>query len=58
MLPAESVCRKLSEAGLANLWIPSTDSFLMEVDAIPVLGSGKTDLKAVADLARKRFGGN
>src|SRR5262245_1437295 len=43
--PAE-ICRKLAELGLPNLWIPSPDSFF-EVDAIPVLGSGKTDLKAV-----------
>jgi acyl-[acyl-carrier-protein]-phospholipid O-acyltransferase / long-chain-fatty-acid--[acyl-carrier-protein] ligase len=48
------ICQKLSEDGLANLWIPSADSFL-EVDAIPVLGSGKTDLKAVADLAKRYF---
>ena len=27
-----------------------------EVEAIPVLGSGKTDLKAVADLAKRHFG--
>jgi acyl-[acyl-carrier-protein]-phospholipid O-acyltransferase/long-chain-fatty-acid--[acyl-carrier-protein] ligase len=50
----EAICRKLAEAGLANLWIPSPDSFL-EVEAIPVLGSGKTDLKAVADLAKRQF---
>jgi hypothetical protein len=28
----------------------------MQVEAIPVLGSGKTDLKAVSDLAKERFG--
>jgi acyl-[acyl-carrier-protein]-phospholipid O-acyltransferase/long-chain-fatty-acid--[acyl-carrier-protein] ligase len=50
----EEICRKLTEAGLPNLWIPSMDSFL-EVEAIPVLGSGKTDLKAVADLAKRHF---
>ncbi|MEX0643468.1 MAG: acyl-[ACP]--phospholipid O-acyltransferase [Pirellulales bacterium] len=50
----EEICRKIAEMGLPNLWIPSTDSFL-EVDTIPVLGSGKTDLKAVADLAKERF---
>ena len=27
----------------------------MEVEAIPILGSGKTDLKAVSDLAKSRF---
>jgi acyl-[acyl-carrier-protein]-phospholipid O-acyltransferase/long-chain-fatty-acid--[acyl-carrier-protein] ligase len=50
----EEICRRLSADGLPNLWIPGTDSF-MQVEAIPVLGSGKTDLKAVSDLARERF---
>jgi acyl-[acyl-carrier-protein]-phospholipid O-acyltransferase / long-chain-fatty-acid--[acyl-carrier-protein] ligase len=54
MKPAE-ICKKLADMGIANLWIPSTDSFL-EVDAIPVLGSGKTDLKAVSDLGKRHFG--
>ena len=42
----EEICRQLAANGLPNLWIPGADSFL-EVEAIPVLGSGKTDLKAV-----------
>ncbi len=50
----EEICRQLSADGLPNLWIPGTDSF-MEVESIPVLGSGKTDLKAVADLAKAHF---
>ena len=43
----------LTEAGLPNLFIPSTDSFL-EVDAIPVLGTGKLDLKGIRTLAQER----
>lgn len=39
---------KLSAAGLANLWIPRT---LKQVETLPVLGSGKLDLKACKDLA-------
>lgn len=54
---AEEICRKLAEAGLPNLWIPSPDSFF-EVEAIPVLGSGKIDLKAVAVLAKSKFSGD
>jgi acyl-[acyl-carrier-protein]-phospholipid O-acyltransferase/long-chain-fatty-acid--[acyl-carrier-protein] ligase len=50
----EEICRRLSADGLPNLWIPGADSF-MQVESIPVLGSGKTDLKAVADLAKARF---
>jgi len=53
MAPDE-ICRRLAAAGLPNLWIPSPDSFL-EVESIPVLGSGKTDLKTVAELAKRDF---
>lgn len=49
----EQICRELAEAGLPNLWIPSPDSFF-EVEAIPVLGTGKLDLKALKDLAVDR----
>ena len=35
---------------------PRPDSFI-EVEAIPILGSGKIDLKAVSDLAKSRFNG-
>jgi acyl-[acyl-carrier-protein]-phospholipid O-acyltransferase/long-chain-fatty-acid--[acyl-carrier-protein] ligase len=52
----EEICERLGKIGLPNLWIPSPDSFL-KVESIPVLGSGKTDLKAVADLARCHFNG-
>jgi len=50
----DSICEGLRTAGLPNLWIPSIDSFL-EVDQIPVLGSGKIDLKALAELANDRL---
>jgi acyl-[acyl-carrier-protein]-phospholipid O-acyltransferase/long-chain-fatty-acid--[acyl-carrier-protein] ligase len=52
----DEICRRLAAAGLPNLWIPSPDSFL-EVESIPLLGSGKVDLKAVADLAGEHFRG-
>jgi acyl-[acyl-carrier-protein]-phospholipid O-acyltransferase / long-chain-fatty-acid--[acyl-carrier-protein] ligase len=51
--PAE-ICEHLKKAGLPNLWIPDTSSFL-EVDEIPVLGTGKLDLKGLSDVAKKRF---
>ena len=40
----------LSKAGLPNLFIPSNDSFF-QVDQIPMLGTGKLDLKGARDLA-------
>jgi acyl-[acyl-carrier-protein]-phospholipid O-acyltransferase/long-chain-fatty-acid--[acyl-carrier-protein] ligase len=46
----QEICQALSAAGLPNLWIPSPDSFI-RVDAIPVLGSGKLDLKEMRELA-------
>ncbi len=49
----EEICRKLHEAGLPNLWIPSPHDFY-PVDAIPLLGTGKLDLRAVKEMAEKR----
>ncbi len=50
----EQMARELAEAGLPNLWIPAPDSFF-EVDAIPVLGTGKLDLQGVKSLAAERL---
>jgi acyl-[acyl-carrier-protein]-phospholipid O-acyltransferase/long-chain-fatty-acid--[acyl-carrier-protein] ligase len=41
---------RLGGLGLPNLWMPRAESF-HRVDAIPVLGTGKTDLRTVRDLA-------
>lgn len=49
-LAPDEICRKLAEAGLPPIWIPSPDSFY-EVDEIPVLGTGKLDLKRLKELA-------
>ena len=47
---ASELCQSLAAAGLPNIFIPSTDSFF-EVDKIPVLGTGKLDLRGIKDLA-------
>ncbi len=47
-LAAEQVRTKLLEAGLPNLWVPR---IVRKVEKIPVLGTGKTDLKGVRTLA-------
>lgn len=44
----------LKDAGLPNIFIPTEDSF-RQVDHLPLLGSGKLDLKAVRQLAEKLF---
>ncbi len=44
----------LSDAGLPNIFIPSSDSF-RQVDALPLLGSGKLDLKGLKQMALDLF---
>ena len=46
---------QLAADGLPNLWIPSPDAY-MQVDELPLLGSGKLDLKLLAKLALERLG--
>ena len=53
--PSEVICKELAQAGLPNLWIPGADSFC-QVESIPVLGTGKVDLKGLKELALARFG--
>ncbi|MFH1269132.1 MAG: AMP-binding protein, partial [Planctomycetota bacterium] len=50
--PPEEICRRLAAAGLPPIWIPSPDSFL-QVDEIPVLGTGKLDLRRTRELAEQ-----
>jgi acyl-[acyl-carrier-protein]-phospholipid O-acyltransferase/long-chain-fatty-acid--[acyl-carrier-protein] ligase len=49
------IVRRLADRGLPNLWVPSADSFA-PLDEIPVLGSGKLDLRRLQTLAAERFG--
>jgi acyl-[acyl-carrier-protein]-phospholipid O-acyltransferase/long-chain-fatty-acid--[acyl-carrier-protein] ligase len=49
-LTPEEICKRLQKNGLPNLWIPSPNDFF-EVDLIPLLGTGKLDLRAVKELA-------
>jgi len=46
----EQVLLELKAAGLPNLFLPARDAFY-EVDAIPLLGTGKLDLKGAKELA-------
>ena len=55
-MPVEEVIQKLAAEGLPNLWIPDAKSFL-EVDEIPILGTGKLDLKKLKELAESGFAG-
>ena len=52
-LPADKlapVIAKLAGSDLPNLWKPRPDQFY-RVDALPVLGTGKLDLRRVKELA-------
>jgi acyl-[acyl-carrier-protein]-phospholipid O-acyltransferase / long-chain-fatty-acid--[acyl-carrier-protein] ligase len=51
--PPEEICRELAAGGLPPLWIPSPDSF-WKVAEIPVLGTGKVDLRQLKEVAVKR----
>jgi len=46
----------LRDAGLPNLYLPSPDSFI-EVEDLPLMGSGKLDLQQITRIALDRFGG-
>jgi acyl-[acyl-carrier-protein]-phospholipid O-acyltransferase/long-chain-fatty-acid--[acyl-carrier-protein] ligase len=50
----EELHAQLAATDLPNLWVPSRDSYL-EVPEIPILGTGKIDLRAVKQLALERF---
>jgi len=43
--------KKLQEAGVPNLWIPKN---VQRVEAIPVLASGKLDLKKCQEVAAEQ----
>lgn len=50
--PGEVVAR-LKASELPRLWIPSAEDFV-PVDAIPILGTGKVDLRRLKELAEMR----
>lgn len=50
----DQICRELGESGLPPIWIPSPDSFRQVIE-IPILGTGKLDLRRVKEMARQQF---
>jgi acyl-[acyl-carrier-protein]-phospholipid O-acyltransferase/long-chain-fatty-acid--[acyl-carrier-protein] ligase len=46
----ENLMTRLNETGLPNLWIPKQKAFY-KIDEIPILGTGKLDIKGVKTLA-------
>lgn len=52
--PVEEILKELSATGLPNLWLPNKNSFI-EVESIPILGTGKLDLRGIKEVAEKHF---
>jgi acyl-[acyl-carrier-protein]-phospholipid O-acyltransferase/long-chain-fatty-acid--[acyl-carrier-protein] ligase len=54
-LPEEpsAIVKKLIEAGLPSIYVPGIDGFI-QVDAIPILGTGKLDLRGLQKLALEK----
>ena len=48
--PIKQIIDELADTGLPTLWIPSQDGFV-EVTEIPILGTGKLDLKGIKQTA-------
>ena len=53
-IAAEELWERLNESKLPKLWIPKREN-LHQVESIPLLGSGKVDLKKVKELAREKM---
>jgi acyl-[acyl-carrier-protein]-phospholipid O-acyltransferase / long-chain-fatty-acid--[acyl-carrier-protein] ligase len=49
--PAE-VHRRLTSGSLPKLWVPGSEDFV-KVDILPLLGSGKLDLRRLREIARE-----
>jgi len=55
-VPPEQLWGLLNDSELPKLWIPKRDNVYL-IDAIPVLGTGKIDLRAVKALAAAKTEG-
>jgi acyl-[acyl-carrier-protein]-phospholipid O-acyltransferase / long-chain-fatty-acid--[acyl-carrier-protein] ligase len=51
----DAVWEKLNQSDLPKLWIPKRENIHC-IDSIPLLGSGKVDLKSVKQLAMEKEG--
>jgi acyl-[acyl-carrier-protein]-phospholipid O-acyltransferase/long-chain-fatty-acid--[acyl-carrier-protein] ligase len=49
------VCKLLAAGPMPKLWVPSPEDFV-PVEALPVLGTGKLDLRGLREIAVARLG--
>jgi acyl-[acyl-carrier-protein]-phospholipid O-acyltransferase/long-chain-fatty-acid--[acyl-carrier-protein] ligase len=54
-LEIEELLHRLRDSALPKLWLPRKENFFA-VDSLPILGSGKLDLKKVKETARRLTG--
>jgi acyl-[acyl-carrier-protein]-phospholipid O-acyltransferase/long-chain-fatty-acid--[acyl-carrier-protein] ligase len=55
-VPPDEVQKQLLATAMPKLWVPSPDDFI-RIDAIPILGTGKVDLRRLRQIAAERHGG-
>lgn len=48
--PVDQIIKELAATGIPKLWIPAADDFI-QVESIPILGTGKLDLRGLKELA-------
>jgi acyl-[acyl-carrier-protein]-phospholipid O-acyltransferase/long-chain-fatty-acid--[acyl-carrier-protein] ligase len=48
----ETLMARINESDIPNLWRPKSTAF-HRIEQIPVLGTGKMDLKSVKQMARE-----
>jgi acyl-[acyl-carrier-protein]-phospholipid O-acyltransferase/long-chain-fatty-acid--[acyl-carrier-protein] ligase len=51
-VPVDELLKRLRDSGLPKLWVPRKENFF-QVQALPILGSGKLDLRTVKEAARR-----
>jgi acyl-[acyl-carrier-protein]-phospholipid O-acyltransferase/long-chain-fatty-acid--[acyl-carrier-protein] ligase len=52
----ETLQRHMAESSLPNLWKPGRDCYV-DVESLPILGTGKLDLKGIKEMALAAVGG-
>jgi acyl-[acyl-carrier-protein]-phospholipid O-acyltransferase/long-chain-fatty-acid--[acyl-carrier-protein] ligase len=51
-IDVEAICESLARKGVPSLWTPKKESFF-RVETMPVLGTGKIDLKRIKSMAQE-----
>jgi acyl-[acyl-carrier-protein]-phospholipid O-acyltransferase/long-chain-fatty-acid--[acyl-carrier-protein] ligase len=54
-ISVEDMWSRLKERGIPLLWLPAKTAFF-PVEELPVLGSGKLDLKGIKRIAHEKMG--